>query len=108
MPVPGVNFRSMRFGIICFLAAMPALACEFPDEGGMPLRRAVTRIEMRPEVHAWARDMIEKGVKPQYVVLLDQPVRDAGRCYWPVEVRGDGKLWRRYLITPDGKNTLKE
>jgi len=90
-------------------ACSPAAAsCEFPDEGGMPLRRAVTRVEMLPEVHAWARTMVETGVKTQYVVLLDQPVREAGRCYWPVEVRGDGKLWRRYLVSPDGKKVLRE
>jgi hypothetical protein len=74
----------------------------------MPLRRAVTRIEMLPEVHAWHRSMVEKGSKPQYVLRLDEPRRLAGRCYWTVEVRGDGRLWRRYLITPDGKKILSE
>jgi len=74
----------------------------------MPLRRAVTRIELLPEVDAWARAMQKDGVKPQYVVRLDDPVRRAGRCYWPVEVRGDGKLWRRYLISPDGSKVLSE
>ena len=78
--------------------------CEFPDEGNMPLRRAVSRIEMLPEVHEWHRSMVEKGSKPQYVVRLDEPVRASGKCYWPVEVRADGKLWRRYLISPDGKS----
>lgn len=72
----------------------------------MPLRRAVTRVEMLPEVDAWARAMNQNRVKPQYVVRLDEPIRVAGRCYWPVEVRADGKLWRRYLITPDGKRIL--
>jgi hypothetical protein len=81
-----------------------AWGCDFPDEGGMPLRRAVTRIEMLPEVHEWHRSMVEKGSKPQYVVRLDEPVRASGKCYWPVEVRADGKLWRRYLISPDGKS----
>jgi hypothetical protein len=47
--------------------------------------------------------MVEKGAKPQYAVRLDQPVREAGKCYWPVEVRAEGRLWRRYLVTPDGK-----
>lgn len=86
--------------------ALPALACEFPDEGGMPLRRAVTRIEMLPEVDAWARAMQRNGATPQYLVRLDEPVREAGRCYWPVEVRAEGKLWRRFFITPDGKSIL--
>ena len=85
-------------------AALPGFACDYPDEGNMPLRRVVTRIEMLPEVHAWARGMVESGMKPQYVIRLDEPVRQAGKCYWPVEVRGDGKLWRRYLISPDGKS----
>jgi hypothetical protein len=108
----------MRNAIIgCLLAAaLPGFAgagasCDYPDEGGMPLRRAVTRVEMLPEVHAWSVEMIHAGVKPQYVVLLDQPERIAGRggaftCYWPVEVRGDGKLWKRFLVSPDGKKVL--
>ena len=75
----------------------------------MPLRRAVTRVEMLAEVHQWHQSMVEKGSKPQYVVMLDQPVRKGSRCYWPVEVRAEGKLWRRYLVTPDGKRVrLKE
>lgn len=84
--------------------ALPGFACDFPDEGGMPLRRAVTRVEMLPEVDAWARDVLKSGASPQYVVRLDEPVRQAGRCYWPVEVRGNGTLWRRYLVSPDGKS----
>ena len=100
----GVSFCSMRAAIIGCLFAAPALACDYPDLGNLPLRRAVTRVEMLPEVHAWARDRIENGVKPQYAVRLDQPVRERGKCYWPVEIRAEGKLWRRYLVTPDGKN----
>ena len=89
----------------CLLAAaLPGFACEFPDEGNMPLRRAVTRVEMRPEVHAWTVDLYEKGAaRPQFVVRLDQPVRKGKRCFWPVEVRAQGELWRRYLVTPDGR-----
>jgi hypothetical protein len=91
-------------GCLAALLAAPAFACEMPDEGNTPLRRAVTRVEMRPEVHAWARERIEKGFTPQYLVRLDQPVREAGQCYWPVEVRSEGKLWRTYLVSPDGKS----
>ena len=101
---PGASFASMRVAIIGCLVAAPAFACDYPDLGNLPLRRAVTRIEMLPEVSAWARDRIEKGAKPQYAVRLDQPVREAGKCYWLVEVRAEGKLWRRYLVTPDGKD----
>ena len=90
---------------MCCLAAatVPGFACDYPDQGNLPLRRAVTRVEMLPEVHEWHRTMVEHGVKPQYAVRLDQPVRERGKCYWPVEVRAGGKLWRRYLVTPDGK-----
>src|SRR5687767_5842732 len=109
MPAAGVTFPSMVRKVIgCCLAmlAVPGLACEMPDEGNMPLRRAVTRVEMLPEVDAWVRAVHQSGVKPQYLVRLDAPVHQHGRCYWPVEVRGDGKLWRRFLVTPDGKSVL--
>ena len=101
--------KALKLLIASWIAATTAHAadaCEFPDQGNMPLRRAVTRIEMLPEVHAWHRAMAEKGSKPQYVVRLDQPMRAAGKCYWPVEVRADGELWRRYFISPDGKKML--
>jgi hypothetical protein len=98
----------MRFAIIGLLFAMPAFGCEFPDEGGMPLRRAVTKVQMLSEVDAWARAAEKNGIKPQYVVLLDEPVREAGRCYWPVEVRAGGQLWRRFLVSPDGKSVLRK
>jgi hypothetical protein len=94
-------------GCLVGALAVPALACDFPDEGGMPLRRAVTKVQMLSEVDAWARATEKNGIKPQYVVLLDQPVHEAGRCYWPVEVRADGRVWRRFFVTPDGKSVLR-
>jgi hypothetical protein len=83
------------------LAAAPTFACEYPDEGGMPLRRAVTKVRMLPEEEAMSR-----STTLQYLVKLDEPVRMKGRCYWPVEVRAEGHLWRRYLVSPDGKNIV--
>ena len=38
----------------------------------------------------------------RYLVLLDEPKHLGRRCYWPVEVRVDGRLWKRFLVTPDG------
>ena len=70
----------------------------------MPLRRAVTRVEMVPAVAEWHRDMVRKGVLPQYVVRLDEPQQRGGKCFWTVEVHAAGSLWRRYLVSPDGKN----
>jgi hypothetical protein len=93
-------------GCLFAALALPALACEMPDEGNMPMRRAVTRVQMLKEVDAWAEYMRRSHVSVQYLVRLDEPVHQAGKCYWPVEVRADGKLWRRYLVTPDGKNVL--
>lgn len=74
----------------------------------MPLRRAVTRVEMLSDVADWHRDMVRKGVEPQYVVRLDEPRREGAKCFWPVEVHAEGKLWRRYLVTPDGKTIRRQ
>jgi hypothetical protein len=95
----------MRPAIICCLLVAPlrGFACDYPDEGGMPLRRAVTKVQMLPEVDAWAEAMRRNRVSVQYLLRLDEPVQDHGRCYWPVEVRADGKVWRRFLVSPDGK-----
>jgi hypothetical protein len=85
------------------LVAAPTFACDYPDEGGMPLRRAVTKVRMLPEVEAMARS----GSDVRYLVKLDEPVKLKGICYWPVEVRSDGALWHRYLVSPDGKKILR-
>ena len=66
MPRPGVNFAVMSPKVIgCLLAALalPALACEMPDEGNMPMRRAVTRVQMLKEVDAWAE---QEGLEPPF------------------------------------------
>jgi len=98
-------------GCLIGALALPALGCEMPDEGGMPLRRAVTKVQLLPEVDAWAGAMWRNRVTVQYLVRVDEPVYASGReagsgavsCWWPVEVRADGKLWRRFLVSPDGK-----
>jgi hypothetical protein len=97
----------MRAAIISGLLVLPAagFACEYPDEGTMPLRRAVTRVKHLPETEAWARAQ-EAAV--QYALLLDRTRQSRGRCYWTVEVRAQGKVWRRFYVTPDGKEMLPE
>jgi len=90
------------------LAALPAYACDVPDEGGnTPWRRAVSKIRYLPETEAWADSRSREGLTVQYVVSLDAPRLLAGRCWWPVEVRAGGKLWKRFLVTPDG-SALRE
>jgi hypothetical protein len=92
---------------LCFVGT-PALACDYPDEGNLPLRRAVSKVKYLPDTEAWASAMHASGEVVQYAVLVDEPHREKGRCYWPVELRAGGTLWRRYYVSPDGKQVLEE
>lgn len=74
----------------------------------MPLHRAVTKVKLRPEAEAWAKAWLEEKVVVQYALLLDQPKIIAGRCYWTVEARADGRVWRRFYVTPDGQRLVSE
>jgi hypothetical protein len=80
------------------------LACDYPDEGNLPLRRAVTKVKLLPEVAAWAQAMHEKGAVVQYALRLDAPLREGRRCYWSLDVSAEGRTWRRFYVTPDGKS----
>jgi hypothetical protein len=94
--------------LVLLLFSGGCLACDYPDEGNMPLRRAVSKVKYLPQTEAWAAARHEAGAVVQYALLLDRPRAVKGRCYWPVEVRAEGKLWRRFYVTPDGKDLLKE
>jgi len=74
----------------------------------MPLHRAVTLVKLRPEAQEWAAQWLRRKLAVQFVVLLDETRRIAGRCYWTVEARAEGKLWRRYYVTPDGGRVFSE
>jgi hypothetical protein len=89
-------------------ASLPALGCEYPDEGTMPLRRALTRVQMLPETEAWQRGRRDAGDSVQFRLLLEQTVILKRRCYWTVEALSDGRLWRRFYVTPDGNSVLPE
>jgi hypothetical protein len=91
-------------GTFASLAAAAAPVCRYPDEGTMPLHRAVTRVKLLPETEAWARIERKDGVVVQYALLLEDTRREKGRCYWAVEARAQGKVWRRFYITPDGRH----
>jgi len=95
----------MRAAIISCLLTLPmaGFACEYPDEGTMPLHRAVTRVKLLPETEAWART--QKSMV-QYALLLDHTRESRGRCYWTVEVRSEGRVWRQFCVTPDGKSVV--
>jgi len=94
--------------ILLALFCCSAVACDYPDEGNMPLRRAVSKVRTLPEIEAWGAHMHKAGAIVHYALLLDQPRHEAGRCYWPVEVRTTEKLWRRFYVTPDGKRILSK
>jgi hypothetical protein len=107
IPVPGDSLACMRVAIISCLLAFPAagFACEYPDQGTMPLHRAVTRVKYLPEIEAWAKAQTSAV---QYALLLDRTRQVSGRCYWTLEVRTEGKVWRRYYVAPDGKRLFPE
>src|SRR5438067_7718991 len=112
-PAPGDNFASMSFPerlLIALLAALPMAArgCDYPDEGNMPLRRAVTKVKLLPQTEAWAAAMHKAGAVVQYALSLDREWHRGGRCYWTVEARAEGATWRRFYVTPDGKRVLSE
>jgi hypothetical protein len=94
--------------LVLALIGVPALACEYPDEGTTPLHRAVKKIELVPEIDEWVRKSRDSGSVVQFTVLLDRPVEVKSRCYWTVEVASGGKLWQRFLVSPDGKNLRAE
>ena len=98
-----------RIGLAALLwCAAGAQACDYPDLGNLPLRRAVTKVKLLPQTEAWAADHHKSGNVVQYALQLEQTVRQAGRCYWTVDAIAEGKLWRRFYVTPDGKRVLGE
>src|SRR3954467_9692401 len=98
-----------RIGMIAlFWCAAAASACEYPDLGNLPLRRAVTKVKLLPETEAWANYIHKTGAIVQYALLLEEPITHAGRCYWTIEAIAEGKVWRRFYVTPDGKRVLDE
>jgi len=94
----------LRF--LLFFLCTSAMACDYPDEGNLPLRRAVTQVRTMQEVEEWAKAMHDRGEVVQYALYLDQPVRQHRRCYWTVEVNAEGRTWRRFYVTPDGRELL--
>ena len=98
-----------RIGVVAlFWCATGAQACDYPDLGNLPLRRAVTKVKLLPQADAWAAELHKAGQVVQYALLLENTVEQSGRCYWTVEAIAGGKVWRRFYVTPDGKRVLDE
>ena len=100
------DVRNAGFSLILAIAA-PALACSVPDDSSAPLRGAITRVKHLPETEAWQRTLPE-GTIAQFALLVDSPRKIRGACYWPVEVRASGELWKRFYVSTDGKRVLKD
>lgn len=88
-------------------AGAQAANCDVPDEDGLHWRRAVSRVKYLPETEAWAELMSRERTIVQYVLSLDEPRYIDGRCYWPIEVRADGKPWKRFLVAPAGGQVIE-
>jgi hypothetical protein len=100
------NMKNVGFSLILAIAA-PAFACNVPDDGSAPLRGVITRVKHLPETEAWQKALPE-GAIAQFVLLVDSPRKVKATCYWPVEVRARGELWRRFFVSADGKHVLKD
>jgi hypothetical protein len=98
--------KTAGFSLILAIAA-PAFACSVPDDGSAPLRSLITRVKYLPETEAWQK-ALPQGTIAQFVLLTDSPRRIRGTCYWPVEVRASGELWKRFFVSADGKRVLKD
>jgi len=114
MPSRGGNVAGMGAHVIKVLAAAlsvfaaEAAACAYPDEGNMSLRRAVSKVRNLADTEAWARTVHKTGAIVHYALFLDRELKKNGRCYWTVEARAEGQVWRRFLVSPDGKYMLFE
>jgi hypothetical protein len=98
----------VRLLLPLFLFPLAALACDYPDEGTMPLHRAVTRVKLLPQTEVWAAAAQKAGAVVQYALSLDRELRRNGRCYWTVEARAEGSTWRRFYVSPDGRSVITE
>ncbi len=96
-------------GIAAALAlAAPAFACDLPDDDYATLRRMVARVKYLPQTETWAEARTREGAQVQYLLSIDQPARRDGLCWWPVEVRYDGKLWKRFLVSAAADRVIED
>jgi hypothetical protein len=103
--LPGL---SKSFSLAVLVSATPAFCCEYPDQGTMPLHRAVKRVELIPAVVEWTNMERDAGRVVSFIVQLDQPVRIGRKCLWTVDVSSAGKLWERFYVSPDGRSVRAE
>ncbi len=85
-----------------------AADCTPPEEGDKPFHRAAVRVKYLPEIETWSLQLAQRGAFVQYVLLLGKTLTSAGRCYWTLEVRAEGRLEHRFYVSPDGESVLAE
>lgn len=105
-----IAMHRMRALLLFFLALLSSqvLACEYPDEGNMPLRRALARVQMLPETERWDRAQREAGALVKYELSLEETMVKDRACFWTVRAMANGVVWRRFYVTPDGKSVRRE
>ena len=110
MPRRGAGFwGAHRIGALALsmlLAPFAGLACDYPDEGTVPLRRALTRVQTLAETEAWQRERREAGEAVQFRLFLEKEAYFNRKCYWTVEAVAKDQVWRRFYVSPDGKSVL--
>ena len=88
------------------LVSSGAFACDYPDEGTMPLHRALTKVKLLPETEAWQAEKRKANEPVQFRLLLSKEAWFNRKCYWTVEAVAKDELWRRFYVSPDGKSVL--
>ena len=72
----------------------------------MPLRRALTKVQLLPETESWLRERKAAGEPVQFRLLLEKEAYFNRKCHWTVEAVAKDEVWRRFYVSPDGKSVL--
>jgi len=97
--------RSAAIALLAVSCAAHGADCRVPDDGSMPLRRAVMKVKVLAETEAWERAAM-KTTAVRYVLSIDTPLQHGRRCYWPVEARAGEQVWNTFYVTPLGDRVL--
>lgn len=93
--------------LILTALATPAIACDVAAGSASPLRAAVAAVKYLPQTEAWEQ-ALPLGRAAQHILHLDRTRHFEGRCYWTLEARAGGTLWKRFLVTPGGGKAIEE
>lgn len=94
----------VALGALGTLAASPAGACDVPADEDLALRRALAQVQMLPQTREWDTQRRDAGELVQYELSLVDTYREGGKCHWTVLLRSNGKPWKRFYVSPDGRS----